>query len=211
LLAQGLVQLMAAMPVQWMSLIAVALCLGCSVQPKPSSSYQHSQTDPAAFPYVVQPGDTLWRIARAFGLNHQAIAELNALSPEAVLVVGQELSLPLPPEAEHFYWPVLGRVGPAPLGQGLWVQRAGAWVRSARSGVVVMADRDYRGWGGVVVLDHGDGKFTVYGQLAEVVARAGQRLAQGAVLGRIAQQPLYFEIREHQAALDAVALLPRLS
>ena len=41
--------------------------------------------------YVVQPGDTLWRIARQYGVTAAQIAALNQIPDPDVLVVGQAL------------------------------------------------------------------------------------------------------------------------
>lgn len=43
--------------------------------------------------YIVQPGDSLWSIARAFGTTMEEIVNLNNL-PDRPLQVGQELILP---------------------------------------------------------------------------------------------------------------------
>ncbi len=58
-----------------------------------------------------------------------------------------------------------------------------------------------RGYQALVVLDHGKGLFTVYGHLEQLAVKRGQRVAQGARLGRATYQPVdqaynvYFEIR----------------
>ncbi len=44
--------------------------------------------------YVVQPGDTLWALARRFGVSLEALAEANAISDPNRLVVGQVLVVP---------------------------------------------------------------------------------------------------------------------
>ena len=43
--------------------------------------------------YIVQPGDSLWTIARRHGLEVDALASLNQISPSAVIFPGQELTL----------------------------------------------------------------------------------------------------------------------
>ncbi|NVB39334.1 penicillin-insensitive murein endopeptidase [Pseudenhygromyxa sp. WMMC2535] len=43
--------------------------------------------------YVVQPGDTLWELARDNGCSVEGLREANAMGPEDPLVVGRELDL----------------------------------------------------------------------------------------------------------------------
>ncbi|MER3399482.1 MAG: hypothetical protein C4316_13325, partial [Chloroflexota bacterium] len=46
--------------------------------------------------YVVQPGDTLWTIARRFGVSVEALAVANGIqNPDSVILqVGQTLKVP---------------------------------------------------------------------------------------------------------------------
>jgi septal ring factor EnvC (AmiA/AmiB activator) len=72
-------------------------------------------------------------------------------------------------------------------------------VRAVHEGRVVFADR-FRGYGLMVVLDHGDKRHSLYAQLAEVAVEAGQDVAAGTVVGTAgpagAGGPgVYFEVR----------------
>ncbi len=55
--------------------------------------------------YTVQPGDSLWRISRMYGITHQELAAYNNMELDDVLRVGRELRIPpggrLVPEAER--------------------------------------------------------------------------------------------------------------
>jgi LysM repeat protein len=50
--------------------------------------------------YVVQPGDSLWELAREWGTSVAAIAAANGLNPVAVLRVGRSLAVPAGAEVE---------------------------------------------------------------------------------------------------------------
>jgi septal ring factor EnvC (AmiA/AmiB activator) len=71
--------------------------------------------------------------------------------------------------------------------------------RSVYEGVVVFADR-FRGYGLMVVVDHGSKHHTLYAHLAEASVAVGQRVAAGDVLGAVGATSeegpaLYFEMR----------------
>jgi spore germination protein len=44
--------------------------------------------------YMVQSGDSLWKIAQKFGVSMEALANINNLGPNAYLQVGQKLNIP---------------------------------------------------------------------------------------------------------------------
>ncbi len=76
----------------------------------------------------------------------------------------------------------------------------GATVRAAAAGSVVHAG-PFRGFEDLVVLDHGQGLFSVYGHLDKLAVAKGARVEAGAPLGTVGWQPesnraeLYFEVR----------------
>jgi len=87
--------------------------------------------------------------------------------------------------------------------------RPGAEVRSVHAGHVAFADTvgDY---GKAVIVDHGDGFFSLSGNLGAIEVRAGDELERGARLGTLASDPgaaLYFEIRNGTQTVDAAEWL----
>lgn len=66
--------------------------------PEPTATPVPQEPEPTpvsgAPTYTVQPGDTLYRIAARFGTTVNELAALNNLSPDAMLVVGQVLTIP---------------------------------------------------------------------------------------------------------------------
>ncbi len=75
------------------------------------------------------------------------------------------------------------------------------------AGRVAFADW-FRGYGQVVILDHGNDFFTLYGHIAAVHVRVGQRVQAGEQVGTVGDTgsltgpSLYFEIREGTDALN---------
>jgi septal ring factor EnvC (AmiA/AmiB activator) len=83
----------------------------------------------------------------------------------------------------------------------------GAPVRAVADGGVRYAGR-FRGYGKTVILDHGDGYFSVSAHLAETRVAVGQSVAAGDEIGSVgdtgslAGPLLYFELRRGGEALD---------
>jgi septal ring factor EnvC (AmiA/AmiB activator) len=85
---------------------------------------------------------------------------------------------------------------------------AGSAVRAIFAGDVAYAQW-LKGYGNLVVLDHGDGVFSLYGRLAPTTLVRGQRIALGDAVGVLAGPSgedevagLYFEIRDKRASAD---------
>jgi septal ring factor EnvC (AmiA/AmiB activator) len=84
---------------------------------------------------------------------------------------------------------------------------AGAPVRAVAPGEVRFAGW-FRGYGRIVILDHGGGYFTVSGHLDQIDVEVGQQVAAGAEVGSVGETGslsgprLYFEIRRGAEPLD---------
>jgi septal ring factor EnvC (AmiA/AmiB activator) len=84
---------------------------------------------------------------------------------------------------------------------------AGEPVRAVAGGEARFAGW-FRGYGRIVILDHGAGYFTVSGHLDEIAVEVGQRVEAGARIGSVGETGslsgprLYFEIRRGAEPLD---------
>ncbi len=89
---------------------------------------------------------------------------------------------------------------------------AGTPVRAVYAGRAIYAQW-LAEYGNLVILDHGDGVFTLYAWLQSVGVAAGTSIPAGAPVGTAGWGPgrdepgLYFEVRDHQKAADPVAWL----
>lgn len=78
----------------------------------------------------------------------------------------------------------------------------GTPVKAVAKGRVDFANDDYEGMGGMIVLNHGDGFFTLYGHLDAVLVSSGQEVLPGATIGRVGDAGslkgpiLHFEVRK---------------
>lgn len=86
----------------------------------------------------------------------------------------------------------------------------GTAVRSVADGRVAFAD-SYAGYGRLIVVDHGDNYFTVYGGVGTVSVAVGANVMKGSTIGSLGLDGpttgLYFEVRKGTRALDAASWL----
>lgn len=93
----------------------------------------------------------------------------------------------------------------APMGQEVKVVQAGQ---------VIFADY-LRGYGMLVIVDHGQGWLSLYGRNDALLVDTGQQLSAGATLARVgrsggfSEPALYFEVRRDGRPVDPVAMLAR--
>jgi septal ring factor EnvC (AmiA/AmiB activator) len=95
-----------------------------------------------------------------------------------------------------------------PAWKGLFIRAAeGSDVRSVAAGRVIFADW-LRGFGNLIIIDHGGQYMTIYGNNQAVLKRAGDRVGSGEVIasagssGGNEQSGLYFEMRHQGRAFD---------
>ena len=91
----------------------------------------------------------------------------------------------------------------------------GAEVRAASQARVEYSGSGKRGYGNVVILDHGNGITTLYGHLATIRVQSGETVPAEAVIGTIGRSGnatthhLHFELRVDGEAVDPVPYLNR--
>ena len=84
----------------------------------------------------------------------------------------------------------------------------GTAVRAVAKGRVDFANDDYEGIGGMVVLNHGDGYYTIYSHLSDVNVSTGIEVASGTVIGRSGETGslkgpmLHFEVRKGSSPMN---------
>lgn len=181
----------------------------------------------------VEKGQTAYRIARAYGIDLRDLMETNGIEDPRTLRTGQSLWIPgashpirVPPytgaregagrfAGKQWVRPVQGTISSAyglrngnpHEGVDILAKR-GTPVRAAAYGVVIYAGDGMRGYGNVVVLDHGEEITTLYGHLHEIQVESGDAVAQGQRIGTVGSTGnattthLHFELRVGGDALD---------
>ena len=124
--------------------------------------------------------------------------------------------------AGAFGWPLAGKVisrfgskGGGQVNDGVDIAAAlGTNVAAAGDGVVVYAGNEIAVFGGLVMIDHGDGWMTAYGHLGKLAVARGAKVKRGHLLGSVGDTgyvstpQLHFEIRKDRMPLDPLTKLP---
>jgi septal ring factor EnvC (AmiA/AmiB activator) len=117
-------------------------------------------------------------------------------------------------------WPVKGKVI-APFGtfrhpefaaeilrKGIDIDTPiGEEIRAVEKGTVVYSDR-FAGYGKMLIIDHGERYYTIYGHLSEILKKMGDEIKRGEVIGKagdsdsFAGSKLYFEMRKDGHSVD---------
>jgi murein DD-endopeptidase MepM/ murein hydrolase activator NlpD len=92
----------------------------------------------------------------------------------------------------------------------------GTAIRAADSGQVLYAGDAVRGYGNMVVLQHGGDLMTVYAHGSVLLVRTGDKVSAGQEIARVGQSGrataphLHFEVRRGQVPQDPLQFLPEL-
>ena len=132
----------------------------------------------------------------------------SALADIAALLARYKGNLKFPAPGELVARFGVPRDGSGPAWKGWFIRTpAGTPVQAVAAGRVVFADW-LRGFGNLVIIDHGDGFMSLYGNndalLQQVGApiESGQAVAQAGTSGGAAESGVYFELRHNGVALN---------
>ena len=164
--------------------------------------------------HVVTPGETLFRIGKAYGISYQELARVNGIKDAGQIRVGQRIFVPgathpLPVETitpteptpaepilpepgfDTFLWPVNGMInsGFGPRGSsfhdGIDIGAPeGTPILAIEAGEVIYSDQ-LRGYGNMVIVRHAGGVVSVYAHNEANLVREGQTVARGEVVAKV--------------------------
>lgn len=194
---------------------------GCSSavrwDPAPRGEPRAGRQADAPAVHVVRSGETLYSIARRYGLRHQDLARWNGLGDGSLIRVGQRLRLApaggrqvaraaAPPRAggtaaasdlpaPRWQWPAEGAViaafGQSPMtASGIQIGgRLGQAVRAAADGRVVYSGTGLTGYGALLIVKHSDTWLSAYGHNQALLVAEGEAVRAGQEIARIGEGP----------------------
>lgn len=183
--------------------------------------------------HIICRGETMWDIARHYNVDLAELQRLNSNKQANNLKVGDQIKLPgdtvrvafsesLKPSrsiVSRFAWPIQGTITSkygwrdSGFHHGLDIAGdLGDPVRAAAGGVV--SSTGYISlYGNTVIIDHPDGKQTLYAHLNQIKVKPGDRVARGTIIatvgstGRSTGPHLHFEIKQGEIREDPLAYL----
>lgn len=184
--------------------------------------------------HQIKKGQTLWRIAKAYGVKLENITEVNRLTDNSTIYEGQLVFIPgalrpiqdLTLETDFkdgdFIWPVKGKISSFygmrksdVKNKGICIQaKEEANVLAARSGRIAYCSEEMKGYGKIIIIDHLDGYSTIYAYNAKNLVELNHLVTQGQIIAKAGQTndartcELYFEIRKGYMAQNPFFYLP---
>jgi murein DD-endopeptidase MepM/ murein hydrolase activator NlpD len=213
----------------------LAICYmlsGCAMTPDVKPIASQSISLPPGIYHQVEKGETLWRISKAYGTDIDELARINQITNSAAIEIGQKILIPNQfqhkpvllkyADSDDFIWPLRGRVVGS-FGQvisnmqikGINIAPHGSRdIIASRSGRVVFLSNNFAGLGKTIIIDHGDGFFTVYSLSSEVFVKPGDSVKQGTVIAKLgyagegSKGYLHFQVRKGHLPKNPMFYLP---
>lgn len=216
-----------------LTIIILALFItGCAI--KSSVPLPERILRPTGIYHRVSQGETIFRIAKAYNVEMSQIVNANRLSNADRINVDQLLFIPgtrevpavVPPaiseREDDFIWPLKGKVisfyGDMKgriQNKGVDIHaKEGEVIVAARSGLVTFVGDRVKGYGKMIIIDHGDDYQTAYAHNSVNLVRQGESVrkdfpvARVGLTGRAEKPLLHFEIRKKHKPCNPLHYLP---
>ena len=146
--------------------------------------------------YTVKRGDSLWKIAKAYGVSSRELMRVNKINSPRSLKSGHKLLIPArqSKKINGFCWPVQGQVvnffqesvdGLINKGLNIQTGQNDKTARASAPGKVVYS-KELKGWGKTVILKHESNIYTIYANLDKSLVKEGRFLSSKDQVGQIA-------------------------
>ena len=213
---------------------------GCS-SPSAPISYREQPISEKLNHHTISSGETLYSIAWRYEIDPRALAKINNIQITDKIYVGQQLSLDTSKSSAKPYenrltvqensipyissdnvkwqWPIKGKVlkefNSTKLFKGINIaSNYGSTVLSAAPGIVVYSGESLRGYGKLIIIQHGQSFLSAYAHNKEVFVKAddtvktNQKISETGYVG-LKNQYLYFEIRKKGKPVNPLIYLPK--
>jgi murein DD-endopeptidase MepM/ murein hydrolase activator NlpD len=189
--------------------------------------------------HIIQQGQTLTDISLTYAVPVETLTAVNGITTSSTIYAGDRILIP---DVTATFWDDVGRLSKGVPSRFIWPLEGdvvstfgwrihpvlenrhhhdgididvpeGTIVHAAASGEVFFYG-EQPGYGNVLVLEHGDGYFTMYGHLESAIVSAGryvelgQEIALSGNTGISSGPHLHFEIRNAEFPIDPLRYMP---
>ena len=178
--------------------------------------------------HLLKPGQTLYSISRAYQVPLEILIGANGIADPSRIQAGRQLFIPgasqtleIPPSLPaHLIWPLSGVITSAFGSEGAREHHEGIdidgvkgqVVRAAAAGRVLWVGSE-RGYGNLVIIDHGDGLSTLYAHASRLLVgpdelvEAGEPVAEVGDTGNARGAHLHFEVHRNGMPVNPLPIL----
>lgn len=185
------------------------------LRPVPSPAAARS-TEPTTSAFKIAPAKPIQKSAPVVKTKKSTAPAVKTLSKPAAVVSSKSTSV------KKLSWPLRGKIvrsfspqAKAGSGKGIEIAvRAGSPVTAAEAGKAIYSGDGVNGYGHLIILQHENELFTVYGFNQKNLVRQGDFVSQGEKIAFSGIPPaggqarLHFEVRKGKVAVDPILFLP---
>jgi murein DD-endopeptidase MepM/ murein hydrolase activator NlpD len=190
------------------SILSVAFLIGCIHTP----FYYWSLEAQKGIYHKIEKGQTLWRIAKTYGVSVEELIRVNRIKDVTKIKIGQQIFIPgatkrlkvevyippqkssLPKYTKSFIWPVEGKViskfgrrGNS-MHNGIDIKaKIGTPIKAAKDGIVTYSQSTLRGYGNAIIITHEDDFTTLYAHNLVNLVKEKQKVKQGEIIAKVGQ------------------------
>ena len=175
--------------------------------------------------YKVRSGDNLTQISNRYGVSISQVIKANGLKSKNKIFTGQVLKIPAispirpkdQPSGNSFFTHPVGRPklikrfdlkGQHRTPGLLWLLKNDGYIRPSRPGRVVKIGF-LREYGKYIMIDHGFGWISFYGNLSKVFVRKNEKVSLHHKIAFSKNKKLFFSIAHRGKPLNPIPLLKR--
>ncbi len=185
----------------------------CSSLNSLKESYQKFLPDSQISIYVVQPGDSLWSIARKLNIDQSSLIARNNLSKPYVIYPKQKLLISGVEKLEFYIEKDSSQQWHHPLNKNFqptniedeWIvfrQPKGISIFSIDSGKVEVAGPDIPGYGNLVMISHSNNYLSLYAHCDEIFVEQGDEVDRGSIVAQLGSSESPFPLLKFQLRKD---------
>jgi len=196
---------------RWVCVLVLVFVTACAHPKQYKPTKRGPDKDFGGVYHVIEKGQTLWRISRAYGVDLETVQWVNDIDDVTSIPIGKKLFIPgakkvlkvvpyRPGEVDplvaspiiNFLWPLK-----VPISSGFGPRRnknhhgvdlpapSGSRFVASAGGKVAYSGQGMKGYGKVIVLKHTGELSTVYAHNSTNLVRMGDRVVKGQVIGRV--------------------------